>query len=251
MISVIIIVKNEELNIERCLESVKWADEIIVLDSGSTDQTVKLAQKYTNKIFLTDWPGYGIQKQRALSYASYDWVLSIDADEVVSAALQQEIIHTVASNEADACQIPNRMVFYNKILRHSCCSHTKIRLFKKEGAYFSPDLVHEKVILPKNSRVKQLQAHMLHYSFRDLTHMIYKMNRYASYTAQMRITEKKGMSLTKSFLKAGWMFFRCYIIQLGFMDGKAGVVLATLNAQGSLYRGLKQLYPDKKVEYIE
>ena len=246
MLSVIIIAKNESANIRRCLESVLWADEIVVLDSGSTDDTAWIAQQYTSKVFFTDWQGYGIQKQRALSHATQTWVLNLDADETVDDALKSEILKVMASNQFDACRIPIRMCFYGKQLRIS--SPTRhARLFKREGAYFSADIVHEKIILPAHARIKQLKTPIWHHSYQDLSHAIAKMNRYSSYSAQIRLQAKKRHSLLKTLMSSFWMFFRCYVLQAGFFDGRAGFLFATLNAQGSFYRGMKQIYVDQQV----
>ena len=146
MLSVIIIAKNEEANIGRCLASVAFADEIIVLDSGSTDKTVEIAKAYTDKVFLTDWRGYGVQKQRALEYTTGDWVLNLDADESISEELQLEIKIAIASDKADAYRLPIQMVFYNQPLKYSASPKRHARLFKKENASFSTDIVHEKII---------------------------------------------------------------------------------------------------------
>ncbi|KTC94476.1 glycosyltransferase family 2 protein [Legionella erythra] len=247
MLSVIIIAKNEAANIQRCLESVKWADEIIVLDSGSTDQTVEIAKRYTENIYLTDWQGYGIQKQRALSVATGDWVLNLDADESVSEGLKFAIQQVMDLNEADAYRIPIYMNFYGKPMRYSSSPKRHIRLFKREGARYSDDIVHEKVILPPEAKVEKLKQSILHHSYQDLSHAIAKMNRYSSYTARTRRKESKPPSFISILFSAGWMFFRCLILQRGFLDGKEGYILAVLNAEGSFYRGIKQLYPDRRI----
>lgn len=246
MLSVIIIAKNEALNIQRCLESVQWADEIIVLDSGSSDNTVDIAKQYTTQVYSTDWQGYGVQKQRALGYVTQPWVLNLDADESVSDALKADIQAIIRENRADACRIPIQMHFEGKRLRHSSSPSRHARLFKKEGAFFSPDLVHEKIILPEGAKVIQLKTPIFHHSFRDVSHAIEKMNRYSSYSAKMRRNSKKQISLTQTLLSSSWMFFRCYVLQRGFMDGRVGFLFACLNAQGSFFRGIKQLYPDRE-----
>lgn len=244
MLSVIIIAKNEAFNIRRCLESVQWADEVIVLDSGSEDDTVAIAKQYTDKVYTTDWQGYGIQKQRALSYASGDWVLNLDADESVSEQLKQAIQTKMASQQADAYRIPILMHFYGKPLRYSASPSRHIRLFKREGAQYSADLVHEKVQLPADARVQQVQEPIIHHSFRDVSHMLYKLNRYSSYSAQTRLEQAKTGRLSTTLLSVLWMFLRCYIFQRGFLDGKEGLLFAIYKAEGTFYRGIKQLYPD-------
>lgn len=250
MLSVIIIAKNEEGNIRRCLESVKWAAQIIVLDSGSIDKTVEIAQEYTENVYITDWKGYGIQKERALSYATQEWVLNLDADEFVDQDLKEEILEAMELSKADAYRVPIRMVFYGKPLQYSSSPKRHVRLFKRAGTHYSTDIVHEKIILPLSFRVKKLTNPILHQSFRDITHALYKINRYSSYTAKIRIQQKKSGSLTKTLLGTAWMFFRCYVLQKGFLDGKEGFIFALLNAQGTLARGLKQIYPDKQMRQL-
>lgn len=244
-VSVIIITKNESACIARCLESVKWADEIIVLDSGSTDNTVEIAKKYTSHVYVTDWPGYGIQKQRALMKATGDWVLNIDADEEVTDALKNKLLKIVHSNSPiDACRIPIRLMFYQKMLRYAWCPLNHIRFFRRKGASYSNAIVHESILLPKGSRVIKIKESLKHYCFRDLNHALYKINQYSSYTAYTRRENKKSTSLSKAVAASIWMFFRCYFIQRGFLDGKPGFLLAVLSAEGSFYRNVKQIYPE-------
>lgn len=248
MLSVVIIAKNEEANIGRCLESVKWADEIIVLDSGSCDATVAIASEFTDKIYktdATDWQGYGVQKQRALAYASGDWVLNIDADESVTDSLRNVIVCAMQTDNADAYRIPVLMYFYGKPLRYSSSPKRHIRLFKREGASFSKDIVHEKITLPKGARVGKLHEPIMHHSFLDVSHLLYKMNRYSSYSAKIRIKNKRQASVLKTMIGMGWMFFRCYFVQRGFLDGREGLLFALFSAQGTFYRGIKQIYPDR------
>ncbi len=247
MLSVVIIAKNEGFNIRRCLESVTWADEIIVLDSGSTDNTIAIATEFTPYVYATAteaWQGYGIQKQRALAYATHEWVLNLDADEVVDAALKAALIRAMTLQTNDAYRIPIQMWFYGKQLRYSASPSRHIRLFQRAGAAYSEDLVHEKITLPSGARVGQLQVPIQHHSFQDLSHALYKMNRYSSYSARIRIQEGRSFGFIKTLLSACWMFCRCYVLQRGFLDGKAGLLLAVLQAEGSFYRGMKQGYGD-------
>lgn len=250
MLSVIIIAKNEQHNIRVCLESVKWADEIIVLDSGSTDDTIAIAQEYTPHVFSTDWQGYGVQKQRALERATGDWVLNLDADESIDAVLKDRIISTIAVDEVDACRIPIQMHFCGKPLRFSSSPSRHVRLFKRAGAFYDRDIVHEKITLPQSARVGQLKTAIQHHSFQDISHAIYKMNLYSSYSAKIRLQNQSNASMTKSLGSAVWMFFRCYVLQLGFIDGRDGFLFALLNAHGSLYRGIKQIYPDCELDKL-
>lgn len=250
MLSVIIITKNEEANIRRCLSSVEWADEIIVLDSGSEDNTVAIAKEFTDQVFETrwdEWQGYGIQKQRALDHAHSDWVLNLDADESVDHHLKSAIMSAMKANEFDAYRVPIRMCFYDKLLRYSSSPKRHIRLFKRKGASYSQDIVHEKILLPKKSKVGQLHAAIIHHGIRDISHLLYKINHYSSCSAKTRLSEKKQTNLFKTLCGTSWMFFRCYILQRGFLDGKEGLLFAFFNAQGTFYRGIKQIYCDRQM----
>lgn len=250
MLSVCVICKNEEANIARCLESVQFADEIIVLDSGSTDNTVAIAKRYTDKVYATDWQGYGVQKQRALEKATQEWVLNLDADEFLSPDLIDDIKRALKAPSVDGYRIPIKMNFYNKSLNYSMSPKRHVRLFKRQHATFSVDIVHEKIILPKNARIGTLSGPILHHSFRDVSHALYKLNKYSSYSAKIKIEHHAVQSFSKTILASCWMFFRCYFLQKGFLDGKAGFVFAIYNAHGTFYRGLKQIYPDKALEQL-
>jgi glycosyltransferase involved in cell wall biosynthesis len=247
MLTVIIIAKNEAANLRICLDSVRWADEIIVLDSGSTDETIAIAKEYTDKVYSTDWPGYGIQKQRALEHATGDWVLNLDADESVSDALRQEITTAIQQNTADAYHSPILLYFYGKLLHYSWSPKHHIRLFKREGAHYSKDIVHETILLPAQAKIGRLRSGIQHHSVQDISHALQKMNVYSSYSAKMRKQKGQTPSLSKIILGTLWMFFRCYVIQGGWLEGKDGFVLAVLSAQGSFYRGIKMIYHDKEI----
>jgi glycosyltransferase involved in cell wall biosynthesis len=245
MLSVIVITKNESERIERCLASVQFADEIIVLDSGSTDNTVEIAKTYTPHVFVnTDWQGYGVQKQRALAYATKPWVLHLDADEWVNDALQKKLLMVIKQNKVDACRVPIRFCFYGKPLRFSSSPTRHARFFRRSVAKFSDDIDHEKIVLPKNARIQQLKTPIFHDSYLDVSHAIQKMDKYSSYSAKIRLGENRRTKFSSSLYGAFWMFLRCYIFQRGFLDGKAGFVLAVLSAEGSFYRSIKQIYRD-------
>ena len=250
MLTVIIISKNEQPNIGRCLQSVCFADEIIVLDSGSTDKTIDIAKQYTQHVYSTGWPGYGIQKQSALSRATGDWVLNLDADESVNDDLREEIQQAISKDLADAFRIPIQMIFYKQLLKYSGSPKRHIRLFKKANAHYSDDIVHEKIRVPHDARIKTMKYSIMHHSFTDVTHALYKINKYSSYSAKIHIASKKKPSFSLTLISTGWMFFRCYILQRGFLDGRAGFLLAVFSAQGSFYRGIKQLYRDKNTDKL-
>ncbi len=123
-----------------------------------------------------------------------------------------------------------------------------MRLFKRQGVTYSSDIVHEKVVLPAHFRIGQCKLAIEHHSFQDVSHMLYKLNRYSSYSAQIQLEKQKNRAFTTTCLGTIWMFIRCYFLQGGFLDGKAGVLFAFFQAQGTFYRGIKQLYPDVQLE---
>lgn len=250
MLTVIIITKNEEANLRRCLESVHFADELIILDSGSSDNTVALAKEYTEHVFLTDWQGYGVQKQRALLKAHGDWVLNLDADESVSDALREEIIAAMASDAADAYRIPIRMFFGGQLLKYSASPKRHVRLFKRAKAVYSNDIIHEKVLLSPQSRIAKIKNAIMHHSYRDVSHALYKINKYSSYSAKIRIEEHNKIGFIRILMSSSWMFGRCFILQRGFLDGKLGFLFALFSAQGTFYRGIKQIYQDRNINKL-
>ncbi len=240
-LSITLITKNEAHNVRRCLESVKWANEIIVLDSGSTDDTVAICREYTDKIFITDWPGFGPQKNRALEKATGEWILSIDADEEIPPALRDEIQATIADPKYAAYTIKRLSTYCGKVIRYSGWQSDKpLRLFKKTVGRFSDDIVHEKVVV--KSEVGSLKQVMWHFSFANLTQVLDKVNFYSTYGANMRFQKGRKSNLGIALVRGGWAFFRSYFIKLGFLDGRAGFLLATSNALGTFFCYAKLIY---------
>lgn len=251
MLSVIIITENESDHLAQCLESVSWANEIIIVDSGSTDDTVAIAKKYTPHVYtMADWEGYGIQKQRALGKATGDWVLNIDADEVVTESLKLKIQQIMADSSVDACRIPIFLVFNDTVLKHTSSPKRHIRLFRRQGAEYGQKIIHEGIVLPDSSHIIQLTEPLMHHSFRDFSHALYKLNRYSSYTAKTRLHQKKSASLTMAILRSLWMFFNTYFLKGGFLDGKLGFIFAVFNMEGTFYRSIKQIYPDRNLNEL-
>lgn len=234
-LSVIIICKNEQDMIEACLQSVQFADEIIVLDSGSADQTIEIAKRYTPYVFETDWPGFGPQKNRALEKATGDWVLSIDADERVPTPLKDEIRMAIKNSEHDAFDIRRTSYFLgHKIRFGDWKDKLHICLFKKGTARFSDDIVHECVIA--KGRIKKLKYQIDHYPYRTRDDIKRKTDHYAKLGREKRIAKgKKGGWLIAS-LKASFAFLRTYVFKLGFLDGKAGFLIAKMGARYTYLR---------------
>ena len=238
-LSVIIITKNEARHIEACLASVAFADEVIVLDSGSTDGTIDIAKRCGAQVHVVaDWPGFGPQKNRALDLANHAWVLSIDADERVTEALEHEIVAVLLNPIESAYQIPRLSEFCGQAIRHSGWwpDHV-LRLFKRESARFSDVPVHEKVVT--KDRVGTLKASLLHFPYPDLDALILKINRYSSDAATMMANKGKRTSVFGALGHAFWTFIRIYFLRRGFLDGRYGLVLAVTAASGSFYRYAK------------
>ena len=239
-LSVIIITKNETLNIRECLESVKWADEIIVVDSGSTDDTVAICREFTPHVYTHDWPGFGIQKNRALGYASKGWVLSLDADERVIPELRAEIEGAMREGSEPGYEIPRLSSFCGRYMHHSGWHPDYVtRLFLRNKGQFSNDLVHERIII--NGVVGRLKHSILHESFRDLDQLLDKMNHYSTAGAVMLGKKGRDATLTQAISHGLWAFFRSYFLRAGFLDGREGFMLAVSTAEGTYYRYAKRL----------
>ncbi len=234
-LSVIVIVKDEEDRIADCLSSVAGiADEIIVLDSGSSDNTVEICKQFTDKVFETDWPGYGKQKQRALEKATGEWVLSIDADERLTPGLADEILAVSKSDRHEvAFKMQWAVVAFGKQLNYGRSARFVTRLFRREGARFTEDIVHEKVIFPEG-KVSKLKNRLLHYSIRDYEHLLSKSNLYACLGGKKRYENGvTGGGLWGASIRAILVFIQIYILRRGFLDGSVGFLIAVNYGQGA------------------
>jgi glycosyltransferase involved in cell wall biosynthesis len=243
---VIVITKNEAASIARCMESVSWADEIVVLDSGSTDDTVGICREYTPHVHQTDWPGFGPQKNRALERATGDWVLSLDADEWVTPALRGEIASAIAHPQAVvAFRLPRLSSFCGRFMRHSGWwpDHV-VRLFRRGAARFSDDAVHERVIV--DGKTGTLQEPLMHETFVDLDELLAKMNNYSTLSAQDMQRDGKRSGLAMAVARAAWAFVRTYFLRGGFLDGREGFMLAVATAESTYYRYVKLLLLQNK-----
>lgn len=247
-LSVIIITKNEASNIQACLDTVKFANQWIVVDSGSTDDTAAIAHAAGATVIQTaDWPGFGPQKARALAAADGEWVLSLDADERITPELAQEIGEIIhAQNTADAYDISRSSWYCGRFIKHSGWSPDYVtRLFKRGKARFSDDLVHEQLIVDGITR--RLKFSMLHYSFKNFSQVLQKIDDYSTLSAQQAYARGKRAGVGKAALHGLWAFIRTYFLRLGFLDGAHGLALAISNAEGSYYRYLKIWQLDQRV----
>ncbi|MBC7782022.1 MAG: O-antigen ligase family protein [Proteobacteria bacterium] len=246
-LSVVIIARDEAARIGRCLDSVRWANEVVVLDGGSTDATVALARERRARVEIaTDWPGFGMQKNRALALASGEWILSLDADEWVEEPLAVAIRRVIAEPAGPSVwRMPRRSRYCGQVMRHSGWSPDYVtRLWRRGAARFSDDLVHERVLID-SERVTgshapaTLRTPLDHETVTRFEQVIDKMNRYSTDGAQMMHARGVRGSVAKALGHGLWTFVRTYVLRLGFLDGRFGLLLAISNAEGSYYRYLK------------
>lgn len=242
-ISATIITKNESRHIGSCIEALLWADEIIILDCGSTDGTQDICKKYGPKVKLheTDWPGFGKQKNRALDLATSDWILSIDADEIITPELKAEILSATTNNDYIAYQIPRLTYFYNRPIRHCFKSDrdAPIRLAKNGRCRFSEDIVHEKMIV--DGKIKKIKNELHHFSYYNLEGSINKINSYSTLNALKLSQTQKRTNAFQVLAHAIWTFIKIYFLNLGFLDGWPGFLIAFSNSEGTFYKYAKLL----------
>ena len=235
-LTVIVITKNEATNIRDCLQSVTFADQIVVLDSGSTDNTVAIAKELGAEVYQSDqWPGFGEQKNRALQHAKGQWVLSLDADERVPADLAHAISAAIQPGEADAYVLDRRTQFCGQWIKH--CGWTPdhvLRLFKRGEAQFSLDAVHEKLVLNNPAaKIVRLSPPMLHYSYRTPDDYWNKLQRYSKDWAMQRYQQGQTTSMSRAALSGFFAFARSYFFKLGFLDGAMGFAVCSMQAQSA------------------
>ncbi|HET8702604.1 glycosyltransferase family 2 protein [Castellaniella sp.] len=238
-LSVIIITKNEAAHIGECLDSVAFADEIVVLDSGSTDETCSIARARGARVEVSpDWPGFGRQKNRVLDLATGDWVLSIDADERVTPELARAIRQAVESPGADAYRIARLSNFCGRWIRYSgWWPDYVVRLFRRGAGRFTDAAVHERVQV--QGRTATLSGHFLHYPYASLEVFVDKINRYSTEAAYGAFERGRRTTVLGPFGHGAWTFIRHYVLRRGFLDGWQGLVLAGMAATGSFYRYVK------------
>jgi glycosyltransferase involved in cell wall biosynthesis len=236
-ISVIVITKDEEKNISDCLKSVEWADEIIVVDAESTDRTIELAKKYTDKIFIRKWEGYVPQKKYALSLASNEWVLSVDADERITTELKNEILN-ISSGTFDGYKIRRKNFLLNKEIT-SCGwgNDYQLRLFKKEKTNLTERLVHEGFTV--DGKIGMLKNPMLHYTFSSFTDYFNKINYYTSLKAEELFKQKRKINGWTIFSHTVSAFFLFFINKRGFRDGVRGLIISLLHSVSTMLNYIK------------
>lgn len=230
-LSVIVITKNEERNIRACLESVNWADEILVVDAGSSDSTVQLAKVFTQKVYIRPWEGYGAARNFALSQATSDWILWLDADERVSLTLKDEIRNVLALDDASvtAFTVPRKAYFLGRWIKHCGWYPSRVvRLFRRGSGTFSEHKVHEQLLI--NGTERELKSDLLHFTDPNLSHYFEKFNRYTSLAAEELTVQGQRFHHSQLLIRPPWVFFKMYVIRLGFLDGIQGLILCVLSA---------------------
>jgi len=234
-ITAAVITLNEEKNIADCLKSVSWADEIVVLDSGSTDRTVEIAKDFTDKVFVEDWRGYGAQKNRAIELAQGLWILSIDADETVSPELAQEIRRVIEKPTASAYSVRRKNIYRGQWVRHGgWWPDWTTRLFQKGKARFAPSRVHESLTV--DGPTAKLDGCLTHHSFASARDFLDRALKYSTLGALERFEKGKKATAWNAAFHAWFTFFKVYILRLGILDGAAGLLIAYSNAVGVFYR---------------
>lgn len=223
------ITKNSQKYLDEVLSSCKFADEIVLVDSGSTDDTINIAQKYGAKVIHQEWLGFGKQKQFAVDSCKNDWVFVLDSDEVVTSKLQDEIQKVLENPISKAYEVARLNYFFGKPIRHcGLYPDFNTRLFDKKEVFISPDEVHEKINADSTCKLKN---HMIHYAYEDIFQFIEKQKRYASLS--------RKNSKIKAIVNPYWTFFKIYFLKLGFLDGWHGFIIAKLYAQYTFWKYLK------------
>ncbi|HET6515298.1 MAG TPA: glycosyltransferase family 2 protein [Thermodesulfovibrionales bacterium] len=238
-LSVALITKNEEARLPECLKSVSFAEEIVLVDSGSTDRTVEIAETHGCRVFLEDWKGYGPQKNSAVEKCSHDWVLLLDADERIPAETRNKILKTLKKPDADAYRLKRKNYLHGRWLRHSgYWPDRHIRLVNRRRGSFQ-SVVHERWIT--EGRVGDLDAYIDHHAFSNYSDMLKTLNDYSSVIArELFASGKRANPLTPVFHGIA-MFLKIYLLERGLLDGMDGLVTAITKAGGSFFKYAKLL----------
>jgi len=250
-LTVVIVAKNEARNITECVASVSFADEVVVLDSGSTDQTAALARAAGARVVQTDWPGYGPQVARGFTLATSAWVLSLDADERISPALQAEIVAAIRSDAFDGYRIPRLSEFCGRFIHHSGWRPDRtLRLGRRVRSGFTDHFLHAHMTV--DGRVGDLAHSLVHFSYPDMHDVLEKLDRYSSGHARDMLAGGASASVGKAVVHGAFAFIRTYLLRLGFLDGQHGLMLAIYNAEYTYYKYIKLMFlksPPQRPEF--
>ncbi|MGQ9921336.1 MAG: glycosyltransferase family 2 protein [Desulfobacca sp.] len=238
-LAVTVITLNEEENIVPCLESARWADEIVVLDSGSSDRTVALARQFTDQVYTVAWEGFGKTKNRALDAATMPWIFVLDADERLTPQLRQEIEGILrADGPLDGYRVPRRNFFCGRWIKHlGWYPDYSIRLFRKDKGRFVEREVHESVQV--QGRVGTLRQPLLHYTYNSLSDFVQRLDRYSTLAARELVKQGKKPLCGELVWRPFLTFLKLYVLQRGFLDGRDGYTLAFLYSTYTLVKYAK------------
>jgi glycosyltransferase involved in cell wall biosynthesis len=237
-LSAIVITRNEAAKIADCLDSLAFCDERIVVDCGSEDDTARIAREHGARVEHHAFEGFGAQKNFALSLASGEWVLSVDADERVSPALAAEITTAIGKSGADGYEMPRSSSFLGRTMRHSgWYPDYVLRVFRRGRTRFSDKIVHERVVC--EGPVRRLREPLLHVPVDRIEDALSRMDRYSSAGAEQMVASGRRVTFASGFLHGFWTFVRIYVLRAGFLDGREGLLLAIATAEGSYYRYMK------------
>lgn len=238
-IGVLMIVKNEQEHLRSCLSSVcDWVDEIVLVDSGSSDNTESIAREFTSHFYRhEDWQGFGVQRQRAQSYMQSDWVLALDADEVVSPELKDSVLEAISQSSKDSVYRVNRLTqIFGRYIRHSgWYPDWIVRLYPRELTQYNDALVHESVDVPAGTLVRPLTGDLLHNTCTTLPEYTAKTSGYMKAWADQR-EGKKRVGMSSAVIHGLGRFFKMYVLKRGFLDGRHGFLLACLSANTTFTR---------------
>jgi len=229
-ISACITAGNEELNIRRCLNSLTWCDEIVVVDSFSEDRTVEICKEYTDRVYQHKWLGYIGQKNLIRGMATHPWCLFLDADEEISPQLREEILTELADTERHfvGYEFPRQVCYLGRWIMHGeWYPDIKLRLFRKDHGHSSGVEPHDQVVV--DGPVKTLQGPVFHYTYRDIQDHINTMNRFSSITAMEKFKNGKRARLSDIVFRPCWRFIKAYFLNLGLLDGRRGFLIAVVS----------------------
>lgn len=244
-ISAVIITKNEEANIGRCLNSLGWVDEIVVVDSGSTDKTIEICKEYNCQIVISEWLGFGRTKRLAVDSATNNWILSIDSDEEVTPELENTIKEILANPKSDGHRVKRSSFYLGKMIKHcGWNSDYPLRLFNREYGNFNDKEVHEAVEIREEG--SKIESPLLHYTYPTLEGHIDKVNRYSSLQAKELYKKNKNYSFFLIPIFVLNKFINMYFLHLGFLDGKKGFILSYISAFGVFLKYIKLWKLNKK-----
>jgi len=240
-ISAYIIAYNEAEKIRDCINSVLWADEIIVADSYSTDGTTEIASKLGAKVIHIPFKGYGDLRNQAIAYCTGDWIFSLDSDERCPIEVRDEIIALIDNALLDIYQVPRKNFFMGKWIKHSGWypNYRQPQLFRNGKMRYTTESVHEGYISQSDKKIGVIKNFIWQFPFKNTEEILRKANRYSTLGVQKLKEKEKNSTVFKAFLHGSWSFIKHYIFKLGFLDGGSGFVIAFGNFEGTFYRYVK------------